>query len=177
MDRDRKYLARSFYFLLYQFLRYRYENVDVVFISHSTEAKEVGEDDFFKRSNSGGTMMSSAFELEKDIIEKRYHPSRWNIYTFYCGDGENWTIDNEKTVNLMSSLSEMNQLVSYGEINPLIPDDPVAPFLTHPPSDADSGSMWARLGAHEGSNIKRIRIRTYKDIWPAFNRLFGGRSS
>ena len=177
MDKDRKYLARSFYFLLYQFLRYRYEKVEVVFISHSTEAKEVNEDDFFKRSNSGGTMMSSAFELEKEIIEKRYHPSRWNIYTFYCGDGENWTIDNEKTVNLMTSLAEVNQMISYGEVNPMMPSDPVAPFLQHPSGDADSGSMWSRLGAHEGDNIKRVRIRTYKDIWPAFSRLFGGRAT
>jgi len=27
MDKNKKYLARSFYFLLYQFLRYRYENI------------------------------------------------------------------------------------------------------------------------------------------------------
>jgi len=174
MDRNKKYLARSFYFLLYQFLRYRYENIEVIFISHSTDAKEVNEDDFFKRSTSGGTMMSSAFELEKEIINKRYHPSSWNIYTFYCGDGENWTIDNEKSVDLIVELSHVNQLICYGEINPFSSDELEIPYIQYD-SDKDPGSMWKRLISYEDLNIKRIRIKSYKDIWPSFNRLFGGR--
>ena len=31
MSKEKKFLARSFYFLLYQFLRYRYENIEIVF--------------------------------------------------------------------------------------------------------------------------------------------------
>jgi uncharacterized protein len=49
MDKHKKFLARSFFFLLYQFIRYKYEKVDLVFISHTTEGKEVNEDDFFKK--------------------------------------------------------------------------------------------------------------------------------
>ena len=59
MDTEKKFLARSFFFLLYQFLRYRYDFIDLVFISHSTEAHEVSEDDFFKKSSTGGTFISS----------------------------------------------------------------------------------------------------------------------
>ena len=33
MTTDKKFMARSFFFLLYHFLRYRYENIDIVFIS------------------------------------------------------------------------------------------------------------------------------------------------
>lgn len=174
MDKQKKYLARSFYFLLYQFLRYRYENIDVVFISHSTDAKEVGESEFFERATSGGTLMSSALEMEKEIIEKRYHPSSWNIYTFYCGDGENWSIDNTKSLDLIKSLSEINQMFCYAEINP---------FLTHGSGNdtyfafnnsLDPNSMWSRLAPLEGDGIKRVKIAEPKDIWPSFQKIFGG---
>ena len=176
MDKNKKYLARSFYFLLYQFLRHRYENIEVVFISHSTDAKEVNEDDFFKKATSGGTMMSSAFELEKEIIEKRYYPANWNIYTFYCGDGENWGIDNEKTVNLMTELADINQMMCYGEINPFLVEDSDGPLLQYDPAQ-DPGSMWHRLSICEYLGIKRVRIKSHKDIWPSFNKLFGARNT
>src|SRR5208337_5122252 len=41
MDTMKKYLARSFFFLLYQFITTRYRNVEIVFIAHHTEASEV----------------------------------------------------------------------------------------------------------------------------------------
>ena len=46
-------------FLLYQFIRYRYNTVETVFVSHTTEAQEVSEDDFFQKASSGGTYISS----------------------------------------------------------------------------------------------------------------------
>ena len=49
MDTMKKYLARSFFFLLYQFLCTRYQNVEIVFIAHHTEAREVSEEEFKKR--------------------------------------------------------------------------------------------------------------------------------
>ena len=117
MSQDRKYLARSFFFLLYQFLNHRYEKVEVVFISHSTHAERVNEDDFFKVGTYGGTIISSALNKELDIIEKEYHPNAWNIYTFYCGDGENWSSDNEKCIDLFKEIKEVSQLTAYCEIN------------------------------------------------------------
>ena len=38
MGTVKKYLARSFYFLLYQFVKLKYEQVELVFIAHHTEA-------------------------------------------------------------------------------------------------------------------------------------------
>ncbi len=117
MSMDRKFLARSFFFLLYQFLNHKYEKVEVVFISHSTEASRVSEDDFFKVGTYGGTIISSALKLENEIIEKEFHPSSWNIYSFYCGDGENWSTDNEKCLTLFKKIKEVSQLTAYCEIN------------------------------------------------------------
>ena len=50
----------------------------------------MNEDDFFKVGTFGGTIVSSALERQIDIVDKEFPTSTWNIYTFYCGDGENW---------------------------------------------------------------------------------------
>jgi len=116
MNKTRKYLARSFYFLLYQFINLKYVNVEVVFISHSTKAKEVNEDEFFHKGQSGGTYISSGYEKALEIIEKRYDPSIWNIYAFHCSDGDNWREDNKKAVKLAKKLCETCNLFGYGQI-------------------------------------------------------------
>lgn len=118
MDRTRKYMARSFYFLLYQFIRLKYSNVEVVFIAHTTTAKEVNEKDFFHRGESGGTYISSGYEKALEIIEERYNPANWNIYAFHCSDGDNWPEDNKKAVELAQKLCEVCNLFGYGEIAP-----------------------------------------------------------
>ncbi len=118
MDQTRKYMARSFYFLLYQFLRHRYSHVDVVFIAHTTKAKEVGEVEFFHRGESGGTYISSGYEKALEIIEHRYNPRHWNIYAFHCSDGDNWAEDNKRAVEMAVRLCEVCNLFGYGEIIP-----------------------------------------------------------
>src|SRR5699024_7916055 len=75
MDTLKKYLARSFFFLLYQFVRSRYVNVDVVFIAHHTKAREVTEEEFFHKGESGGTFISSGYNKTLEIIQNRYHPT------------------------------------------------------------------------------------------------------
>ena len=118
MDRTKKYMARSFYFLLYQFIRLKYSNVEVVFVAHTTTAKEVSENDFFHRGESGGTYISSGYEKALEIIEQRYDPANWNIYAFHCSDGDNWTEDNKKAVEFARKLCGVCNLFGYGEIIP-----------------------------------------------------------
>jgi len=173
MDKQKKYLARSFYFLLYQFLRYKYENIEVIFISHSTDAKEVSEEDFFQRSTMGGTIMSSALSLQKEIIEKRYHPSVWNIYTFYSGDGENWPSDNDKALKLLLEIKEISQATCYAEINPLMPHVDTDLFTSSYNPSADPGSFWTKVGLHLDKKLKRIRISKSEQIWDSFKKIFG----
>ena len=73
MGEFEKYIARSFYFWMVRFLRTKYNNVEIVFITHHTEAKEVDEEEFFNHGESGGTKVSSAYQLALDIINERYH--------------------------------------------------------------------------------------------------------
>ncbi|HEY9059499.1 MAG TPA: sporulation protein YhbH [Pseudobacteroides sp.] len=118
MDQSKKYLARSFYFLLYQFIRLKYANVEVAFVAHTTVAKEVSENEFFHKGESGGTYISSGYEKALEIIEQRYNPSSWNIYAFHCSDGDNWVEDNIKAVEYANKLCEVCNLFGYGEIVP-----------------------------------------------------------
>lgn len=112
-----KYIARSFFFWMARFLRRKYEHVEIVFVAHHTEAKEVTEEDFFTRGESGGTICSSAYQKALDIIDSRYPPANWNIYPFHFSDGDNLTSDNEKCVNLIQELIKRSNMFGYGEVN------------------------------------------------------------
>ena len=184
MSQDRKYLARSFFFLLYQFLNHKYDQVEVVFISHSTYANRVIEDEFFKVGTSGGTMISSCLELELDIVEKEFHPNSWNIYTFYCGDGENWSNDNEKCLGLFAKIKEVSQLTAYCEINEhhrgladeIDQNDPSSgtPWGTFSAwKNEETDNLWSKINPICDNIFKKVMIGEPGHIWSAFHELFG----
>ena len=58
MGEREKDLAKRFFILLHLFLKRKYERVDVVFIRHTHEAKEVDEHEFFYGRETGGTVVS-----------------------------------------------------------------------------------------------------------------------
>ena len=70
MSKQKKYLARSFFFLLYHFIRRKYEKTEIVFVAHDTKPYEVDEDKFFNRGSSGGTLVSPALEYVLEPFEK-----------------------------------------------------------------------------------------------------------
>ena len=186
MTQTKKYLARSYFFLMYQFLRHKYENIEVVFISHTVNAKQVTEDEFFKRISIGGTMMSSALELTKETIDKQYHPESWNIYTFYCGDGENWIDDNAKTIQLFKILKKINQLMVYAEIKErpeeeLDGDDTItnwhSPNFTAWQEENMHDSMWTLSTQLMDDKFKKVLISGPNQIWSAFKKIFGAKNS
>jgi len=94
MGEYEKDLAKRFFMLLYMFLERKYEQVTVVFIRHTTDAKEVDEEEFFYSKESGGTVVSTALELTADIIKNRFNSSDYNIYVSQCSDGDNAYDDN-----------------------------------------------------------------------------------
>lgn len=88
MGEFKKYITRSFFFWMVKFLRTKYENVDIVFVTHHTQAREVDENTFFHLGESGGTKVSSAYHLAIEIIEERFNPVHWNIYPFHFSEGK-----------------------------------------------------------------------------------------
>ncbi|HAG11996.1 MAG TPA: sporulation protein YhbH [Desulfotomaculum sp.] len=111
-----KYIARSFFFWMVRFLRTKYENVQIRFLSHDAEARETTEEEFFTKGTSGGTRCSTVYKLALEIIEKRYNPSDYNIYAFHFSDGDNLGSDNEACTRLISELLNLCNFVGYGEI-------------------------------------------------------------
>ena len=165
MSQEIRFLARSFFFLLYQFLRHKYEKTEVVFVSHTTEAEETDEEHFFQKFTSGGTHVSSAPILSRDIAMKRYHPSSWNIYYFHCTDGDNWAEDNDLAVKSILDLSGICQLLGYVEI---------VPPNSRPAWDNSAGSLYPKIKNIEGPSLKTAVIEGKESIWPIFKRFFGG---
>ncbi|WP_442601523.1 sporulation protein YhbH [Paenibacillus sp. KN14-4R] len=112
-----KYIARSFFFWMTRFLRTKYEHVEIVFISHHTEARVVSEEEFFTKGESGGTICSSAYQTAIDLIDRKYPPAKYNIYPFHFSDGDNLTSDNDRCVKLITQLMERSNMFGYGEVN------------------------------------------------------------
>jgi uncharacterized protein len=155
MDTMKKYLARSFFFLLYQFISTRYRNVEIVFVAHHTEATEVTEDEFFHKGEAGGTFISSGYQKALDIIAERYHPSLWNLYAFHCSDGDNFDSDNPAALRAAKELSDICNLFGYGEIKPL-------------GSRYYESSMLNVFRRLDAPNFQAVLIERKEDIWPSF---------
>ncbi len=155
MDIMKKYLARSFFFLLYQFVRARYHNVEVVFIAHHTQAREVSEEEFFHKGESGGTYISSGYMKALEIIQARYHPGLWNVYAFHCSDGDNFPNDNTAAMNAAKELCEVANLFGYGEIKPLN-------------SSHYEDSMLQLFKSIGSPNFHSMLIERKEDIWSSF---------
>ena len=118
MDSTKKYLARSFFFVLSTFIKRKYNNIAFEFISHTTVAKQVNEYEFFHKAESGGTYISSGLNLALKLIEEKYSPEVWNIYPVYASDGDNWSEDNERAIESVKKLCEVSNMFGYAELLP-----------------------------------------------------------
>lgn len=117
MGEFEKYIARGFFFWMVRFLRTKYDNVIIHFLAHSTEAKEVTEEEFFTKGESGGTRCSSVYELALKMIAEKYPPALYNLYPFHFSDGDNLSSDNARSVELVQKLLATCNLFGYGEID------------------------------------------------------------
>ncbi len=158
MDEEKKATAKRFFMLLYLFLTRNYEKIEVVFIRHHTVAKEVDEKDFFHSRESGGTVVSSALELMKDIIQERYATNLWNIYGAQASDGDNWENDSPRCRELLAdNILPFVQHFAYIEITPGEPQN-----------------LWREYEKLQGShpNFAMQRIEALANIYPVFRELF-----
>ena len=163
MDEHMKDLAKRFYSLLYLFLKRRYGRVDVVFIRHTHEAKEVDEETFFHSRESGGTVVSTALEEMAKVIQARYPANQWNIYGAQASDGDNLPMDNSTTINLLrNAILPLCQYYAYLEVG-------------HAKDDgADATSLWRAYELVAGSDDRMAmrKVSHRRDIYPVFRELF-----
>ncbi|MBD3585227.1 YeaH/YhbH family protein [Salinimonas sp. HHU 13199] len=158
MDQATKDMAKRFYILLYLFLTRTYENVEVVYIRHHTQAKEVDEHEFFYSQETGGTIVSSALRLMDDIVKARYSDANWNIYAAQASDGDNWADDSPYCKDLLlNSLLPVTRYFAYIEI-----------------TERQHQSLWREYQGVEAvsDNFVCKHVQSVSDIYPVFRELF-----
>ena len=157
MDEARKDLAKRFFILLYLFLSRHYQQTDVIFIRHHTQAAEVTEDEFFHATESGGTVVSSALTLMYEVIRARYNSSEWNIYGAQASDGDNWQQDSSKCRELLDDkLLPLCRYFAYVQV-----------------ADEDQ-NLWEEYTRVRDANVHFAmqKIVTPSQIFPVFRELF-----
>ena len=160
MSEHMKELAKRFFMLLYVFLNKRYKKVDIVFIRHTDEAKEVDEQTFFHGTESGGTRVSPALMEMRRIARERYNPDQWNIYAAQASDGDNDPRDNaEATVLMSGDILPISQYFAYLEVN-------------EPGHGTAASSLWRAYEALHDPALAQKAVTRREEIYPIFRELF-----
>ena len=115
MTTTKKYYVRSLLFWLVEFLRKTYSSVEIRFITHTTEAKLVDEDEFFHKKESGGTKIHTGIDLADYTFMTEYPIEKWNRFCFVASDGEDWDPD-ETISSIKKILANKLNMFSYCEV-------------------------------------------------------------
>ena len=161
MGQHEKDIAKRFFTLLYIFLSRQYKEVELVFIRHHTQAKEVDEEEFFHSRESGGTVVAPSLELMQKIMRERYD-ERWNVYCCQATDGDVWSTEDALNCRglLQGSILPDIQYMAYIEI-----------------SRGAEGDLWqAYKSLPDEGNFSMRQIQEVQQIWPVFRELFKKRT-
>ena len=158
MGEKEKDIAKRFFMLLYMFLTKQYEKIEIVFIRHHTEAKEVTEDEFFNSRESGGTIVIPALELMNKIIKERYSQN-WNIYAAQASDGDVWNRSDADDCYKILDTELLNkiQYMIYIEV-----------------CRDNDGDLWSNYKSlsDKRDNFEVGKIGEVGDIWKVFQDFF-----
>ncbi len=118
MGQEQKDIVRMESFWIDTWLRSQYKSLETRYIVHDVAAKEVDEHTFFHIRESGGTKISSAYDMSNRMIDQLFDPQDWNIYLFHFSDGDNW--GGEDTRHCLSLLKDALipkvNLFCYGQV-------------------------------------------------------------
>jgi uncharacterized sporulation protein YeaH/YhbH (DUF444 family) len=161
MGREQKEIVRLVSFWIDTWLRSQYRSLETRYMVHDAAAKEVDQDTFYRLRESGGTKISSAYELAADMLEKQFPPSEWNIYLFHFSDGDNWSgRDTEKCLSILKErlLPGVN-LFCYGQVK----------------SAYGSGQFMKDLDGeqHDADNVISCEILDREGILPSIKTFLG----
>jgi uncharacterized protein len=162
MGQEQKDIVRAQVFWLDAWIRLHYDDVEARFVIHDAAAREVDRDTFFRTRESGGTLISSAYKLAIEIIERDYPREAWNIYPFHFSDGDNWSkADTQLCVRLLTEkLIPWSNQFSYAQVDSqygsgqfikelqgAFPSEPRIVVTRVPDRDAIMGAIKALLAA------------------------------
>jgi uncharacterized sporulation protein YeaH/YhbH (DUF444 family) len=161
MGDEQKDIVRITSFWIDTWIHNNYQDLQTRYIVHDAVAQEVDRDTFFHTRESGGTVISSAYELCQKIIDEEYPSDLWNIYVFHFSDGDNWSGgDTDRCIDLLKNelLPRVN-LFGYGQVE----------------SAYGSGQFIRALenGITESENLVRSRIEGREEIYKSIKDFLG----
>jgi uncharacterized protein len=161
MGDEQKEIVRVESFWIDTWIQTNYNGVVTRYIIHDAVAQEVDKETFFHTRESGGTVISSAYELCNKIIEEEYPQDLWNIYVFHFSDGDNWSGgDTDRCIHLLKGdlLPKVN-LFGYGQVE----------------STYGSGQFIRELenNVHDIENMVLSRIENKDDIYQSIKDFLG----
>ena len=170
MTNEQKELVRTMAFWIETWLAGSYPDVAIRYIIHDAVAKEVGEDAFYHTHESGGTRISSGYEIVRAMISPEsgyfsefggtYDMNDWNIFMFQFSDGDNWGEDNATCLELLSReiLPKLN-IYGYSQVK----------------SPYGSGDYIREVKRLEGkfSNVRLATVNQKEEIYLALKSLLG----
>lgn len=161
MTDEQKQLVRSAAFWIDTWLSSQYQGIERRYIIHDAVAKEVDEHAFYHTRESGGTRISSAYQVCAELIEQQLPPSEWNLYVFQFSDGDNWGEDNDQAFELLGEriLPHVNQY-AYGQVE----------------SPYGSGEFLGQLGKRFGDEYEQLVLSEIEDreaIYGAIKEFLG----
>ena len=96
-------------------VEHNYDEVEFRFIIFDTQAIEVSEPDFTRKTLGGGTAYVSGFKKAEEVLEE-YPAQEWDQYVVGVGDCE--AGDTEETVAAMQRLMETTRYVGFFHTDP-----------------------------------------------------------
>ena len=157
-----KDLAKRFFMLLYIFLSRHYEEIEIVFIRHTSVAAEVDEDTFFRGVQTGGTVVSTALEEMLRVLEERYPVEDWNIYAAQASDGHNFSDDMDRCLSLLQTeILPLCQYFAYIEV-----------VEREFARSRFASQLWAGYCDIEDPRFAMRRASSPGEIFPVFHELF-----
>jgi hypothetical protein len=160
MGDEQKELVRLEAFWIDAWLRRNYEGIESRYIVHDVRAAEVDRDTFYHLREDGGTKISSAFKVAKELLERHYNPQEWNIYLFHFSDGDNSSESDSRECcrALKTTLLPMVNFFGYCQVA----------------SAYGSGNFINVLHEHLAGeeNVLTSRVNTKDDIYASIKTFF-----
>jgi uncharacterized sporulation protein YeaH/YhbH (DUF444 family) len=160
MTDDQKEIVRTESFWIDTWLKSQYDGVTTRYIIHDAVAKEVDEHTFYHTRESGGTRISSAYNLANKLIDEEHSAADWNIYIFHFSDGDNWGEDNRQCMAMLRDrLLPKCNLFCYGQVE----------------SPYGSGEFYRELeeAFEDAPNLALSEIRNKEGIYDSIKEFLG----
>jgi uncharacterized sporulation protein YeaH/YhbH (DUF444 family) len=122
----------------------------------------VDEQTFFTSTETGGTVVSTAFDEMLRVARDRFPKDQWNIYAAQASDGDNVSTDNARVAGLLKQqILPLCQYFAYLEVN----DEGGRELNT---------DLWRTYDQliKSGEEIAMRKVSERGQIFPVFRELF-----